>query len=139
MLNNTLSANEVKDSAGTGIAFSRLLTQGRETAYAKVGESPSLPYRMQIRHQETGSGIKQRRRSVVRFDKTVISPVDNVTPVTVSAYIVLDAPTGALTTSAEMAHVIANINSFTATTGAGTTVLFNGTGLGSVALLEGSL
>lgn len=75
----------------------------------------------------------------MRFDKTVISPVDSQTAVTVSAYIVLDAPVGALTTNAEMANVIANVNSFTATTGAGTTVLFNGTGLGSTALLEGSL
>lgn len=139
MLPNTLNTNEVKDSSAAAVTFSRISTEGRTTTFAKIGEAPSLPHRISIRHQETGSGLSLRRRSVVRFDKTVISPVDNATPVTVSAYAILDAPVGALTTSAEMANVIAELNSFLSTTGAGTTVLFNGTGNGSVALLEGGL
>lgn len=139
MLSNTLNTNEIKDSAGVEVEFNRLSQLDRSTVYSKIGETPSLPYRLTIAHQEVGTGLKKRRRSVVRFDKTVISGVDSVTPVTHSAYVVLDAPIGAITTNADAAHVLANLMSFVATTGAGTTVLFNGTGNGAVALLDGSL
>lgn len=139
MLSNTLNTNEVKNSAGTEVEFSRLSTNARQTIFAAIAESPSAPHRLTIGHQEAGSGLKKRRRSLVRFDKTVISTVDSVTPVTVSAYIVLDTPVGALTTSAEMANVIAELLSFCSTTGAATTVLFDGTGNGASCLLNGSL
>lgn len=139
MLSNTLNTNEIKDSAGTEVEFSRLSQLDRSTVFAKIGENPSQPYRLTIAHQEVGTGLKKRRRSVVRFDKTVISGVDSATPVTHSAYVVLDAPIGAITTNADSAHVLANLMSFVATTGAATTVLFNGTGNGAVALLDGGL
>lgn len=139
MLANTLNTNEIKDSAGAEVEFTRLSTQGRTTIFAKVGETPSQPYRLSIAHQETGVGFKKRRRSVVRFDKTIISPVDNVTPVTVTAYTVVDIPVGALTTSTPIADVLANLNSFNSTTGAATTVLFDGTGNGSRELISGGL
>jgi len=139
MLSNTLNTNEVKDRAGTEIEFSRLSTSDRRTEFAKIGETPSLPYRLTISHLEVGSGLKQRRRSVVRVDKTHISGVDDVTPVTTSAYLVLDYPVGASDTDDEAQDVIANILSFCATTGAATTVLFDGTGNGAAALLSGGL
>jgi hypothetical protein len=139
MLSNTLNTNEVKNSAGTEQEFSRLSTLGRTTIFSVIGESPSLPHRISIAHAETGSGLKMRRRSVVRVDKTVISPVDDVTPVTISAYTVLDAPIGALETMAEPANVIANLISFCASLGATTTILYDGTGNGAAALLAGSL
>lgn len=139
MLSNTLNTNEIKNSAGTEQEFQRLSTSDRETVFGLITETPSLPHRLSIKHQESGSGITKRRRSLVRFDKTVISTVDNVTPVTVSAYMVLDAPVGALATNAEMAHVNANLMSFVATTGAATTVLFDNTGNGAAALLNGGL
>lgn len=139
MLANTLNTNEIKDSAGVEVEFSRLESSARSTIFAKIGEAPSAPHRLSVKHQETGSGMSKRRRSLVRFDKTVISTVDNITPVTVSAYAVLDAPVGSLTTNAEMANVLAELMSFLATTGAGTTVLFNCTGNGADALLNGGL
>lgn len=139
MLNNTLSTNEIKNSVGTGISFSRISTGDRKTVFAQVGESPSLPHRLSIQHAETGSGLKARRRSVVRFDKTVISPVDDVTPVTVSAYIVADIPTGALETLAEPTNVIAELQSFVASLGANSTILHDGTGNGATAVLQGGL
>jgi hypothetical protein len=139
MLNNTLNTNEIKDSAGTEVEFSRLSSSDRTTVYSKIDESPALPYRLTISHQEIGSGLKKRRRSVVRFDKTVISDVDSVTPTTVSAYLVLDFPMGAQLTDDEATNAIANVLSFCATTGAATTVLFDGTGNGAVALLSGGL
>jgi len=139
MLSNTLNTNEVKDSAGVEVEFSRLSTSERETEFSKIGETPSQPYRLKIKHQETGNGMSQRRRSVVRIDKTVISGVDSTTPVTVSAYLVLDAPVGAMSSMTEATNAIANILSFCATTGAATTVLFDGTGNGAKSLLEGGL
>lgn len=139
MLSNTLNTNEIKNSAGTEVEFGRLSVSERKTEYAVITESPALPHRFNIAHQETGVGMKARRRSLVRFDKTVMSNVDATVPVTVSAYIVLDAPVGALTSMAEPANAIAELLSFCATTGAGTTVLFDGTGNGAAALLAGSL
>lgn len=139
MLNDTLNTNEIKDSAGAEVEFQLLQRVGRRAEFAKVSESPSAPYRLTIQHQEIGSGLKKRRRSVIRFDKTVTSDVDSVTQVTPTCYCCLDFPVGALTTSAEAAHVVANLMSFLATTGAATTVLFDGTGNGATTLLNGSL
>jgi len=138
MLSNTLNTNEVKNAAGTEVEFSRLATSDRSTVFAQISENPSQPHRLSISHQESGSGIKRRRRSVVRVDKTIISPVDSVTPVTVSAYVVLDIPSGALTTGTEAANVLAELGSFTHTN-ASATLLYDGTGNGSGALLSGGL
>lgn len=139
MLSNTLVTNEVKDSAGTEVEFQRLESNARSTVFAKIGETPSQQHRLTIQHSEVGSGMKRRRRSVVRFDKTVISGVDSVTPVTDSAYIVLDSPVGAHTSMTNAAHVIANLLSFCASQGATTTILFDGTGNGAATLINGSL
>lgn len=139
MLSNTLNTNEVKDAAGTEVEFQRLSQNGRTTEFGKITELPNLPHRLKISHLESGSGFNRRRRSVIRIDKTVASTVDTTKSVTVSAYIVLDAPLGALAANTEMGNVLANIMSFTATTGAATTVLFDGTGNGATALLTGGL
>lgn len=139
MLSNTLNTNEVKNSAGTEVEFSRLSTVDRRTEFAQVAETPSLPHRLSISHQETGSGLKKRRRSVVRVDKTTISGVDDVTPITTSCYIVLDYPVGASENDDEAQNVIAEILSFCASLGASTTILYDGTGNGAKALLEGGL
>lgn len=139
MLSNTLNTNEVKDRAGVEVEFTRLGSNDRDTEFAKIGEAPALLHRLKIKHQEAGAGIRQRRRSVVRVDKTSISTIDNATPVTTSCYLVLDAPIGALNNDNEMRDVVANILSFCATTGAATAVLFDGTGNGANALISGGL
>jgi len=139
MLSNTLNTNEIKDAAGAEIEFTRLSISDRDTIFAKISESPALPHRLSIKHQEVGAGLAKRRRSVVRIDKTSVSTVDSATPVTTSAYVVLDAPVGAITASTEPAAVLANLMSFLATTGSGTTVLFDGSGNGAASLLNGSL
>lgn len=138
MLSDSLNTNEVKDKLGSEVEFTRLAISDRSTEFAKVGEAPSLHHRLSIKHQETGAGLKLRRRSVDRIDKTVMSDVDPTLPVTISGYIVLDSPVGALNTSTEMANVLAELTSFVATTG-GTTLLYDGTGNGAKTLLEGSL
>jgi hypothetical protein len=107
--------------------------------YAQVGESPALEHRISVQHQETGSGITRRRRSVLRVDKTVIFTVDSTTPVTCSSYVVSDTPVGALTAITEPTNVIAELMSLLASKGLSTTILYDGTGYGSEALLNGSL
>lgn len=139
MLANTLNTNEIKNSAGTEVEFQRLSTSDRSTVFAQITETPALPHRLTISHQESGGGLTKRRRSLVRFDKTVISTIDNVTPVTVSAYAVLDAPVGALAANSEMANVNAELMSFLASLGASTTILFDNTGNGAATLLNGGL
>lgn len=139
MLSNTLNTNEVKNAAGTEQEFTRLGTLGRRTEFALIGESPSLQHRLTIQHVESGSGLKKRRRSNVRVDKTTISGVDSVTPITTTFSVVLDYPIGASSSSAVAADVIANGLSFLASLGASTTILYDGTGNGAKALIEGSL
>lgn len=138
-LANTLNTNEVKNSAGTEVEFSRLSSVDRQTVYAQINETPSLPHRLSIKHTENGNGMKARRRSLLRIDKTSISGVDSITPITTSAYVVLDHPVGASNSNAEAANVLAELMSFLASTGATTTILFDGTGNGATALLQGSL
>jgi hypothetical protein len=139
MLSNTLVTNEIKNAAGTEQEFGRISSSDRQTVFSLLTEAPSAPHRLSIAHTEVGSGLTKRRRSLVRFDKTVISSVDSSTPVVVSAYAVLDAPVGALTAATELTNVLANLISFLATTGSGTTVLFDCTGSGASALVAGSL
>lgn len=139
MLSNTLNTNEIKNSAGTEVEFQRLSTAERSTEFSQITESPNLPHRLKISHQENGAGIAKRRRSVIRFDKSVASTVDTTKTVTVSAYLVLDAPVGAVSSNAEFGNVLAELMSFCATTGAATTVLFDCTGNGASTLLSGGL
>jgi len=139
MLSNTLNTNEVKNAAGTECEFQSLSINQRERVFGLITESPALPHRLSVKHAETGAGIKLRRRSLARIDKTVISTVDNVTPVTVSCYLVLDAPVGALSAVTEMANVLAELGSVTFLNGTDNTFLYNGTGTVGSALLTGGI
>jgi hypothetical protein len=140
-LSNTLSSNEIKNAAGTGVSFSSLGDgpTPRSVVFGKTAENYALPLRLTIQHVESGALLKKRRRSVIRFDETVISTVDSATPVTGSVYIVMDAPVGALTANTPMSNLVAYLLSFCATTGAASTVLFDGSGNGAATLLNGSL
>lgn len=139
MLANTLNTNEIKNSAGTEVEFQRLSSNDRSTLFAQITEAPAFKHRMTISHQESGSGISRRRRSVCRFDKDVASTVDATVTVTISAYLVLDSPVGALIANTEPTNVIAEVMSFCASLGASTTILYDGTGNGAAALLSGGL
>jgi hypothetical protein len=140
MLPINLNTNEVKDASGTEVEFLGKETgPGAKRIFAKNGEAPHLKHRIQFSHLETGSGINRRRRSLFRVDKESISTVDSLTTVATIGYIVLDTPVGAVTSDNEAEAVMANIMSLLATTGAGTTVLFDGTGYGARALIDGSL
>lgn len=136
----TLITNEVKNASGTEVEFLPLDNPTPRSKRFKYSlEAPHLEYRLTISHSETGAGLKRRRRSLVRFDKQSISGVDDITPVTTSAYVVLDAPVGAIEDTTEIKAVLANLMSFMASIGASTTILYDCTGYGAAALVDGAL
>lgn len=135
----TLNTNEVKDAAGVEQEFGRIGSEGRQLTFALLSEVPSRPHRINIKHAESGSGISLRRRSLVRVDKSIVGQVDTTKIETVSAYIVVDAPIGNMTTTTEIANTVANLVSNVASKGATTTILYDGTGYGAEALIFGSL
>jgi hypothetical protein len=139
MLANDLVTNEIKNAAQTEEEFTHILLEGRSRTFARKNEQYAYPHRLTISHQENGVGLDKRRRGVVRFDKTVAGQIDATRPMKGSAYIVTDIPVGNMSSNALAADLIANLLSFCATTGAATTVLFDGTGNGATALLTGGL
>lgn len=139
MLSNNLNTNEIKDAAGAEQEFQHLEQPGRTRKFALIGMVPSLPHLLTLSHQETGSGIKLRRRSLVRFDLTELSGVDTITPITNSAYLVTDFAVGHLASLNGPKKILANLGSFTWSLGASTTILYDGTGNGSVVCLNGLL
>lgn len=136
MLSNTLVTNEIKNSAGTEVEYQRLSTGDGRATFAKIGEQPAFPDRFTISHQESGSGLNQRRRSVIRFDYTGTGSVDSTKTARHSAYIVLDRQIGQETADTASKDLLAKLMSLMATTGAATTVLFDCTGTGASNLLS---
>jgi len=139
MLTNTLNTNEVKIAAGTEVEFTRLSIGVRSTEFALIGENPALPHRLIISHQESGVGTSRRRRSVVRFEKSIAGHIDATAVIKGSAYLVLDNPIGNVTTAVLATDLIANLLSFCASLGASTTILYDGTGNGATALISGGI
>jgi hypothetical protein len=139
MLSNTLVTNEVKDASGTEVEFLRIDSIGRTTEFAKNGETPSSPYRLDVSHVEVGTGVNKRRRSKVGFSKTIAGQVDTTVSVAPLAYIVMDIPIGNMTAYTEAKNVLANLISFVASLGASTTILYDCTGNGADTLINGGL
>lgn len=138
-LPTNLTTNEVKDRAGTEVEFLFREEVGRSREYQKSGETPSLPERIKVQHQETGKNISLVRRSNLRVTKTVMSQVDSVTPVQIIFSGTLQVPQGHLNDLNATKDVMSYVNSILGTTGAGTTVLFDGTGTAATALINGTL
>lgn len=134
-LPTTLNTNEVKDRAGTEVEFVRLLNEGRQLVFAQLNESPSLQHRITINHSESGVGSAMLRRSVVRVDKAFVGKSGKVCKA--SSYKVDVIPVGELDDLNVVKDVSAELNSFCCTTGAATTVLFDGSGNGDSALITG--
>jgi hypothetical protein len=139
MLPTTLNTNEVKDRTGTEQEFGRIETSDRQLIFSLLTEVPSKPHRITVSHTESGVGTLRRRRSLVRVDKSISGEVDTAKIERVSAYAVLDSPVGNLNATTELANTVANLVSFLASRGASTTILFDGTGCGAEALINGSL
>jgi uncharacterized protein (DUF736 family) len=139
MLPTTLNTNEVKDSSGTEIEFSRLSTLDRKLVFNESVEAPNAPHRITVEHREVGSGLSRRRQSRILIEKSITGQVDDAVTEKISANLAVNAPIGNMTAVAELANVIAEMLSFCATTGSGTTVLFDGSGNGAAALINGTL
>lgn len=139
MLPNTLNTNEVKNAAGVEQEFQRLSPTPNGTEFGLITELPYLPHRLKIDHQLIGTGVKQRRRSRIRFEKSSVSGVDATQVIQTSCNTVLDHPVGLSANNDAAKEVLANMMSFLATTGAGTTVLFDCSGNGAQTLLTGGL
>lgn len=139
MLSDTLVTNEVKDSSGAEVEFSKFSSSDRQKVYAKVGEAPASPYRLSVSHQEIGTGLKRRRRSAVKVDIQSTSGIDSVTQIHTVACAWLDHPVGASSSHAVAANALAHLISFLASSGANTTILYDCTGHGAAAVLNGTL
>lgn len=136
-LSASLNTNEVKDRTGTEVEFVRIGGDGRSTKWAQKDESPHLPHRITLSHQESGVNAARKRRSVLRIDK--VEPGSAIsTPRQTSAYIVLEIPVGDITTVDLAKDCLAELTSLVATL-ATNTLLYDGTGNGAVALLNGSV
>jgi len=138
MLSNTLTTNEIKDAAGAEVEFERSAISEASTTYKKIAEDVANPLRMSISHQHVGSGTTATRRSVLRFDRGVTNAVSQAKG-TSSAYVVLSSPCGMLENGNNDKAVLAHLISFIASTGADTTVKFDGSGTGAAALLNETL
>jgi hypothetical protein len=137
-----LTTNEVKNAAGTEVEFLRLGAlpgSERSMVFAKSGEVPAQQHRISVSHQESGSGLTARRRSVVRIDQTIAGQVDTTKLVKNSFYLVGDLAIGQLTALTVPTDLLANLVSLIASQGATTTILYDGTGYGASSILNGSL
>lgn len=140
MYPTALNTNEVKDKDGVEVEFVRRNSpDGKDLVFAKVGEAPNLPHRITTKHSETGAGVGLVRRSVVRVDKSFVGQVDSTRIETDSTYIVKVSPVGNMTAFTESQQTMANLLSFCASKGLTTTILFDGSGYGAEALINGTL
>lgn len=135
MLSNTLNTNEIKDASGAEVEFERIAIDNASTTFKQVDEDITTPNRMSISHQHVGSGVNAVRRSLVRFDLSVVNSTTGQKGVC-SAYCNLVVPEGMLENMNAPTKVLAQLVSFVASLGASTTILYDGTGNGAASLLN---
>jgi hypothetical protein len=138
MIADSLVTNEVKNSAGTEIEFSYLETlAGSGKVWKASSEAPNLKHRFSVRHTLVGTGVSERRRSALQFRKEVagVSLAERAHVVTVT----VDVPIGDIADYTDTKHVMAEAMSFLASLGASTTILYDCTGNGAAALVNGTL
>lgn len=137
MLTNTLNTNEIKTYTSAEVEFERISISDESSIFKQINEDIANPNRLTIKHQTVGSGDTKTRRSLVRFDVSVTNTSGKKG--VVSAYMNLVVPVGILENTNAMKQAISQLLSFCATTGAGTTVLFDCSGSGAAALLNETL
>lgn len=136
MLPDILNTNEVKNAAGVEVEFARRLTEGSTTEFKQVAETPNLPHRVALKHSETGKGVKLVRRSVQQVVYTSIGVDGN--PCSTVCNISMLIPVGNLSSDAAPKACLAEAGSLCFTLGTNT-FLYDGTGNGAKALLNGDL
>lgn len=137
MLPTTLLTNEVKDRAGAEVEFEHFTLEGREHIYIRKNGNPSLPCYLKVIHQETGTGAGATRRSLCDLTMMVEGKSGKIVPI--RAYKNVVVPIGELDDLDDVKDASAMLDSFCTTTGAGTTVLFDGSGNGDSALINGTV
>jgi hypothetical protein len=136
-LPQNLNTNEVKNAAGTEVEFLYRDEVGRTREYAASGEAPNLPHRIRVKHAETGKGIELVRRSVAQVEKQVLGV--SGTKRAILVYKVAVVPVGDIADLSAVKDASAELDAFCATTGAATAVLFDGSGYGDSAIINGTL
>lgn len=136
MLATNLTSNEVKDKSGTEKEFSRVKSRATGVTFALSGETYNLPCRLDVDHVETGTGLNRKRQSRVRLSKVGVS-ADGVSTAETIGNFSINIPVGKLNNQDDAKDVIAMITSFIATAGTNT-FLYDGTGTGASALLNGT-
>lgn len=138
MLNASLNANEVKNSAGTEIEFSHIeYGKGRSRLFAQIAETPNLQHRINLGHTEIGKAEDMRRRSTIGVSKEIIGVSGKKRKC--YYYIVGDIPVGDMSSMTEPTNVLAELGSLVFLKGGTTTFNFDGTGTGATVLLNGEL
>lgn len=132
-----LLTNEVKDRSGVEVEFEHLTLEGRTHIFKKKGAAPNLPTTLKIAHQVSGAGVEAVRRSQVRVDVACTGVSGK--PRMASVYKVFVIPEGDISDLNTVKDASAMLDSFCATTGAGTTVLFDGSGNGDSAGINGTV
>lgn len=138
MIPDSLVTNEVKNSAGTELEFVFQETlPGSGKVWKASSEAPNLKHRFSVRHSIVGAGENERRRSALQFRKEVagVSGTERAHIATLT----LDVPVGDIADYTETKNVMAELMSFVASLGATTTILYDCTGNGAAALVNGTL
>lgn len=139
MLAESLNTNQIKNAAGTEKEFFKIGPLGDSgSKYQLIPQDITEPHVMNVRHAIEGTGVGRKRKSVIRFEKSTAGLVDATKQATCWAQVTTSVDIGNLENLDNLKEVLANLMSFLATTGAGTTVLFDCTGTGAVSILEGS-
>lgn len=135
-LPNDLLTNEVKDRAGVEVEFNYFSRDLREMIYTRKGVAPSLECFLKVKHQDVGTGSATVQRSLVRVDGAFVGKSGKLCVASVYKNAVI--PKGELDDLNFILDLNAMLNSFCALTGAGTTLLFDGSGTGDYALTHGT-
>lgn len=131
-----LVTNEVKDSTGTEVEYLRYSSPGSELVFAKSGEAPNLEDRLTVAHAEISAGVARRRRSKVGFSVDITGNSGVIR--TINVYQVADIPVGDISDLTVVTAVVAKLMSVIASKGASTTILYDCSGYGAEALVNGS-
>lgn len=137
MLPTSLLTNEVKDRSGTEIEFEYRSKEGRTMLYRKKNDNPANGTFLKVSHLENGSGFGRVRRSRVGVDVGFTGKSGK--PCVAQCYKIFVVPEGELEDYNVISDASAMLDSFCATTGAATTVLFDGSGNGDSAGINGTL
>lgn len=143
-LPTNLNTNEVKSSAGTEIEFIRMgadISNPRSMVFQYANEIPGRPFRITAAHKEQGEGRQVVRRSLwkteVKCDPTTL--VDATIDSRIKVTTVMEVPQGNLLNLTQVKDLGAAHGSSLMSRGADSTILFNCTGVGMEAIVNGTL